>query len=377
MDDILVVGAGPTGLAAALFADECGVRVRIVDRAPHPSTQSKALGVNPRTLALLDASGVAARMLAAGHRALAINLWRGTRRLARLPFAAAGDQRPSMLVLSQARSEHLLTEALAERGIEVERGVALETLASHGPAAEALLRHADGSEETLAAPRLLAADGAHSVAREALGIGFDGDTFPEPWRLLEAEIDTPLARDEGHALLLEEGFVFLMRVTGEVWRVASNLTDPLALLPTGGSVGSVTWDSSFHVAHRSAQRLAAGRVCLAGDAAHLHSPLGARGMNLGIEDAWVWANLLGAGSVGDYPRLRKPVIDSVVARVKRATQMMRGQTRAARTARLLLPFMAPLLPLAAGPATRFVLGLDHAIGVDRWTPGDAETGSDT
>ena len=125
---LLIVGAGPTGLAAALFLDEAGIRPRIVEREREPSRHSKALGVNARTMELLEPSGVTGRLLAQGHRAVAVTFWRHGRKLGRVELAGTHPRYPFMLIHAQSSSERLLEDALAARGIEVERGVTFEGL---------------------------------------------------------------------------------------------------------------------------------------------------------------------------------------------------------------------------------------------------------
>src|SRR5579871_1493352 len=181
----LIVGAGPVGLGAALFLRHAGIAVRIVDAAEQPSRYSKALAVNPRTLELLEPTGVTARMLSLGIRIRGAcfqndGKWRGELCLSELKH-----KYPFMLALSQATTEHLLTEALEEAGGKVERGVALEACSNKSDdTVEAELKHvASGAIEEFECPWLLAADGAHSTARKSLEINFRGSNFSQPWYL--------------------------------------------------------------------------------------------------------------------------------------------------------------------------------------------------
>lgn len=355
---ILIVGAGPTGLAAALFLAERGLSARVVDRRVQPTTRSKAFGVNPRSLSLLSGTGAAEEMLARGRRLTHVSLWRESRRIARLDLRRGGGPHPFMLVLPQAESEAILESALAKRGVLVERGVEARRVSEAAPGAECELHHPGGRVETIVPDVLLGADGVASTVRRGLGIELEGTAFPEPWRLYDLEMKLPLA-DEAHAVLLPDGALFIIRIAGDVWRVVGNVEDPLARLPSGAELGPVRWESEFRIAHRVAARFQAGTACLAGDAAHVHSPLGARGMNLGIEDAYVFASLAATGRLGDYERLRLPVDRRVVRVVRLMTEVPRGRSVLARLARRAAPLGGRIIPLLG--LHRWILGLDHPL----------------
>ena len=359
----LIVGAGPVGLTAALLLAERGVRTRIVDKLPEPSPYSKAFGVNPRTLTLLERTGVTEQMLAQGWRMSAINVWKGKRRLFRLELSRVEHKYPFMLIHSQAKSEALLSDALTGRGIKVERNVALEALEMHPDYAEVTLRRGDERQEQVSTPVLLGADGSRSAVRRSLSIPFTGSSFDEPWKLYDLELDPPLNRNEAHTFLLEGGGMFVVRLDDRLWRVIGSLPNLLEHLPKGTTVGQIAWESDFGISSRLAKRFQEGCAYLAGDAAHIHSGLGARGMNLGVEDAYVFAALAAEGRLHDYERLRRPVDTAVVRQTERITEVPRGKKRFARVARSLVPLAAPFIPLASKGASRWVLGLDHEVAL--------------
>lgn len=364
---VLIVGAGPTGLAAALFLHARGVACRIVERDTVRPDTSRALGVNPRTLSLLEPSGVTAQILSEGRPVRRLHLQRHDQPLAmvQLDFAALRADHP-MTILPQARTEALLAAALAERGITPKRGAALEALATDDAVATALLRHADGRTETVAAPVVLAADGAHSVARHALGIGFHGDAYPEPWDLMDLELDGP-DPNSGWIDFQPQGVFVALPFSGARWRLIGFGGDLLARLPKGWRAGEIYWRSDFHISHRIADRLDVGRVCLAGDAAHLHSPMGARGMNLGIEDAYVFAACAADALEGrserlaDYGRLRRAVDAKVVRDVRRLTDLVRRTDPGADLLRRLLVPLATRSPWLLRRVARVGMGLDHPV----------------
>ncbi|HEV2082833.1 MAG TPA: NAD(P)/FAD-dependent oxidoreductase [Brevundimonas sp.] len=269
-----------------------------------------------------------------------------------------------MTILPQARTEALLTEALAERGVTVERGVGVADVDQDETSVTAALT--DGSVARAAI--LFAADGAHSTVRKALDLDFPGDRWSEPWRLLDVELDGA-PPDEGWVDLRPDGPLLCLPFAGGVFRLITFGADPLAHLPDGWTAGKVHWTSEFRVSHRLAERMAVGRVCLGGDAAHIHSPMGARGMNLGVEDAFVFAACAAdflngeTGRLADYGRLRREDDGAVVRRVKAATDALRRSGPLADAVRgLLIPFAARI-PAVVDQIVRTGMGLDHPVRV--------------
>lgn len=206
---------------------------------------------------------------------------------------------------------------------------------------------------------MFGADGAASAVRHLLGIGFDGITYPEPWHLFDVELDTPLPLDEANILLLPDGGMFVVRHAGNLWRVLGSGTDLLGALPAGTTVGPIHWESSFQVSNRVATRFSDGRIHLGGDGAHSHAGIGARGMNLGIEDAFVVAALFDQSRLTDYDRLRRPTVRKVVREITRMMMVPRSQTLPGRIVRGFPPIVRAVLPLARTGIQPWILGLDH------------------
>jgi 2-polyprenyl-6-methoxyphenol hydroxylase-like FAD-dependent oxidoreductase len=362
---LMVVGAGPTGLAAALFLTRRGVPVRIIDAAAQPTTTSKALLVNPRSLEMLQESGVAACIIAEGWAVKGMAMHRGNREVASVDLQHQMPQLP--IGLAQARTEALLNDALEALGVHVERDVSLQTLQQDSQQVTLTLQQADGSTQTVQAPLVFGSDGARSVVRHALGVDFAGSSLPEPWLLWDVRLDTPLDPLRAHIALQPDGFLFLMHLQAGIWRVIGNGTDPLAQLPYGSVPGEVMWRSQFHIAHRLASKAGVGRVVLGGDAAHIHSPLGARGMNLGIEDAYVFADCAFDALNGklermqQYAELRQPVHSQVVRNIAALTRVMRGRPAPLRWLRnTLMPELVKVAPLRRR-LLKTVAGLDHPL----------------
>lgn len=361
-DKILIVGAGPVGLSAALFLAERGHVARIVEKQLAPSPYSKAFGVNARSLELLRASGVTDRFVGYGRKLERLKVHRGQHVLAELRVDKVDHAYPFMCVQGQAASERMLTDAVEGRGMRIERGVEVSTVRHRLGVAEVSLRSAGGTEE-VQADTVFAADGASSVIRQALGISFDGETYDRPWRLLDLPLSGPLERDEGHIFLLDDGGMFVIRQERDVWRVLGNVPDLRAALPQGTQMGEAEWESEFTISNRIAGRFSVGPVYLAGDAAHIHSGIGARGMNLGIEDAYVFATLYARGELDRYGALRRPVVDKVVNQIRRAMVVPRADTVPGRLVRA-APFLASaIIPLVRRSVQRWVLGLDHELGL--------------
>lgn len=359
---VLIAGAGPTGLAAALLLDLHGVRARIVDSAMQPAAHSRALVVNPRTLDLLAETGVTERMLAEGRRIRGVRFHENGRLLATVE-AESMHPRYGLTVLSQERSEALLTEALLARGIHVERGVRAGCVGQDDDEVRVALNGASDGEDGYAA--VFAADGARSDFRKTLEIGFSGSSYPEPWPLYDVPLDTPLDLDHAHIMFFPEGMIFLLALNQKIWRIISNMPDPLSRLPPGTVTSEPLWESSFHIGHRVADRCAIDRIALGGDAAHVHSPVGARGMNLGIEDAAAFAMYLTVpgthpmDALARYHRERHAVHKAVVRRVHAVTSMARsGNPLVARLRRTALPWVSRM-PALSQWVLRTVAGLDH------------------
>jgi 2-polyprenyl-6-methoxyphenol hydroxylase-like FAD-dependent oxidoreductase len=368
----LIVGAGPVGLGAALFLAKQGRAVRIIEMRDEPSKQSKALAINPRTLDILEPTGVTQRMLDLGLPIHGVRIYRGGKVVAGMSLAGIHAKYPFMLALSQGVTERLLAEAVHAAGGRVERGVKLVDCKNLPDAVQAGLEPtAGGPQEVVHSPWLLAADGSHSTARQQLGIDFAGTSFADEWHLADLPLRTALAPDHAHIFFLPGGaFLFVLRVvedarrekTGNaLWRVIANRPDPLSQLQQAQPAGPPVWTSAFRIAHRIVASMAAGNVYFAGDAAHIHSPMGARGMNLGLEDAWVFAELARANRLQDYNRLRRPIDSQVVRRVEFLSRTVSAESVLRRFVRGFAFPLVTKLPFLRKQMIGAVTGLDHEL----------------
>jgi 2-polyprenyl-6-methoxyphenol hydroxylase-like FAD-dependent oxidoreductase len=302
--EVLVAGAGPTGLVLALWLTRLGVRVRIIDRTVEPGTTSRALAVQARTLELYRQLDLTEAVVAGGWKVPAINLWAQGDAKARVPFEVIGsDLTPYayMLIFPQDLHERLLVERLAALGVTVERRTELSGFSDDGTHVTAQLRRADGSEERCQVSYLAGCDGARSLVRETLGLGFPGGTYRQVFYVADIDGAGPPVNGELHVDLDEADFlaVFPLKGAGRA-RLVGTVRDERADHPETLrfedvssramtnlklDVRKVNWFSTYHVHHRVTAHFRKGRALLLGDAAHIHSPVGGQGMNTGIGDA--------------------------------------------------------------------------------------------
>jgi 2-polyprenyl-6-methoxyphenol hydroxylase-like FAD-dependent oxidoreductase len=369
--EVLVVGAGPTGLTLALQLAGFGVGVRIVDRGADRVHESRALAIQPRTLEVLNGSGVSDDLVEYGNKTVRVRIHAGNRETG-VPLFDLGlpdTAYPYLLFLSQAETERILDEHLAA-GVTVERGVELVDLADGADTAAATLRHRDGSDEQVSAGYVVGCDGAHSTVRRLAGIGFTGGAYPQTFVLADLEADG-VQPGAAHAFLSGTGMLFFFPLLRPAtWRILAmrppaDPTPPDAPVAldevrtltdtyTGGAVQvrDPVWMTNFRLHHRAATRYRSGRVFLAGDAAHIHSPAGAQGMNTGIQDAvnlaWKLAHALRGvddpALLDSYHTERAPVGRMVLRFTDRAFTVATSTNPIVRTLRTrLAPRLIPLV----------------------------------
>lgn len=304
---ILIVGAGPTGLTIANVLARGGVAFRIIDQKTGPVVESRAVVMHARTLELLDKLGLADRAVTEGQRVGAMQLHREGKPAGEVTFFEAGqDDRtpyPFALIFEQSKTERLLLQGLEEVGGKVEWSTSLRSLERQRDGVQATIVRADGKEETIAADWVVGADGAHSPVRHALGLGFAGETYEQTLFLADVDLEWNLPDGQVQAEITRNGFLFFFPMPGERrYRLVGNLPAEMQgketispaevqqILDRQSSlrprITESRWTSVYRTHHRMAERFRIGRVFLAGDAAHIHSPAGGQGMNTGIGDAY-------------------------------------------------------------------------------------------
>ncbi len=291
--DVLIVGAGPTGLVHALWLARAGIRIRIIDKVAEPGTSSRAVGVAARTLELYQQLGIAEEVVAAGWRTPAANWWVRGKHAGRVDLASIGEGLspfPYELMYPQGDHERLLIRALAAAGVKVDRPRALVALEQDGEHVTAKLD--DGT--TCTASYLAGCDGAHSGVRAALGVKLPGATYSHLFFVGDIDGTGAVMDGELHISLDTSQFLAAFplavgraRVIGTTTDATKSWDDIAAATMQRLELGDVHVRdfSCYHVHHRIAAEFRHGRVFLLGDAAHLHSPAGAQGMNTGIGDA--------------------------------------------------------------------------------------------
>jgi 2-polyprenyl-6-methoxyphenol hydroxylase-like FAD-dependent oxidoreductase len=347
---VLVVGAGPTGLALAAQLAAHGVRPRLIDRGADRARESRALAIQPRTLEVLAGLGITDQLVDRGNPAVQLRLHARGRQVA-VPMFDLGLEdtaHPHLLFLSQAEPERILEEHLTAAGVNVERQVELVDLTQTPDAVMARLHHhgdAGHREELLAARYVVGCDGAGSTVRDQAGIRFEGGSYPQTFVLADTDADG-IEPDAAHVFLTEAGMLFFFPLVRPAsWRMLvmrppADPTPPHAAVDLAGvqaiadayTAGSVrlrdpVWMTNFRLHHRAATSYRARRVFLAGDAAHIHSPAGAQGMNTGIQDAvnlaWKLAHTLhnghdDPGLLDTYQQERAPIGRTVLRFTDRA-----------------------------------------------------------
>jgi 2-polyprenyl-6-methoxyphenol hydroxylase-like FAD-dependent oxidoreductase len=368
---VLIVGAGPTGLVLALWLTRLGVRVRIIDKTAEPGTTSRAVAVQARTLELYRQVGLSDAVVEAGVKVAGVNFWVRGGRAARVPLARIGEGLspfPYALTYPQDAHERLLVERLGALGVDVERRTELVRFDQDAESVRAVLRRPDGSEEVCVAAYLAGCDGARSTVREALGTGFPGGTYSGLFYVADVDAAGAAADGEIHVDFEEADFLAVFPLKGQG---RLRLIGPVSWDPGGEhrdvtfedvgqraannlklTIAGVNWFSTYHVHHRVAARFREGRAFLLGDAAHIHSPVGGQGMNTGIGDAVNLAWKLAAVLRGDAPDSllatyepeRTRFARRLVATTDRIFTLVTSQGWLARWVRTrLVPRVAPLI----------------------------------
>jgi 2-polyprenyl-6-methoxyphenol hydroxylase-like FAD-dependent oxidoreductase len=333
---ILVVGAGPVGLTLAVDLARRGVPVRIVDRLSQPTDESRAITLNARSLDQLAPLGVTERLIATGTKSTAVEFHTNHQRLARIPLDTIDSLHPFSLTTPQTETERVLTERLDELGVEVERGIELLGLSQDERGVVMTVEDGSRTRRTIAAPWVVGTDGSGSSVRHATGQRLEGNFKGENFLLGDVEADYDYERSSFHIFFTPgNGTALLFPMRGRRARVFAQLRDAterarepsLEWLREAVSARSMKiaierghWLTRFEIHHALVPRYRVGRVFLAGDAAHIHSPAGGQGMNTGIQDALNLGWKLALASRGDanallldsYHQERRPAAEHVI-----------------------------------------------------------------
>lgn len=356
---VLIVGAGPTGMTAALELSRFGVPVRIVDKLLEPSTTSRALAVQARTLELFEQRGLIQEMLQIGNPATAATIYGNGKCLGKVHLGEIKSRYNYILLISQGETERILREQLARQGISIERGTEminfsqLESSSESGlnDGVKAVLRNSVGSLEELEAAYLISAEGSHSTVRRTLNLEFQGKSHKQSYTLADLHLDGDIPDDELSIFTAAHGFLGVFPMGNRHFRFIA--TDPEKHEKTDDEptleelqaiydedshiparLRDMTWSSRFRINSRMLHTLRERRIFFGGDAAHVHSPAGGQGMNTGIQDmidliwklAMVWQGKATPELLNTYEEERLSIIRTVVSKTEAATDALNSDS---------------------------------------------------
>ena len=355
---VLIAGAGPSGLTLCSELIRRGIDCSIIDKAsgPAPLHESRALAFNARSYSILGPSGVGDQIVAAGHNIERVNVcWQGELRKS-VTFAAAS---PKLTTIRQGQIERLLMQHINSQGTEVRWGTELLDFTQSDSTITAQLKLNDGTEISETASLLIGCDGAHSRVRQQGGYSFTGERDSQTWTLADVKL-----LDDGYAHTvtadLRHGRAFATLPLGNnIVRLIHNGADILKTHPVAQSdnITDTYWESEFNVSYRMVRLFHRGRTFLCGDAAHIHSPVGGRGMNLGIEDAATLAWLLEHGRQAEYTAMRIPIAKKILRQTRNQTRQMHSDSRLSSLAKKYGPKALSLTPIRQ-MLLNSMLGLD-------------------
>ena len=418
---VVIVGAGPTGAMLAIELARRGIEVSILDKQPARSSESRAIGIHARTLEVFHQLGIVGEFLELGHRVDGLAVHRRAGRPVRIHFSGIDSLYPFMLTLSQAETQRILEQRLEDLGVTVQRGVRVLDLREDEDGVELrTIRFGEERERTVRGDWVVGCDGTHSLVRRSLGLSFDGEDYAQDWLMAEVNIDRPPARDHFHLFAFTAPPLLVFPMPDGRWRVflpqvagrsrngrppdMEEIEQLVAIRGPGCmKLSDPSLLATFRCYLRSSKVTRRGRVLIAGDAAHVHSPAGGQGMNTGLHDAFNlgWKLALAADGhapaalLDTYQEERGPIAADVMTVTHRLVRTFTISSPSQRWLRdRLLPVMrtpqverrfatrlsqvahnyrrGPLAPPPPGPRRRLIVPGDRLPGVRGLRLGGAE-----
>jgi 2-polyprenyl-6-methoxyphenol hydroxylase-like FAD-dependent oxidoreductase len=380
---ILIVGAGTTGLTMACELSRHGAPVRIIDKLASIDPHCRATSLHARTLEIFYDLGIVDEILTRGVKALGMSQYYDGKRFMHCSGGELDSPYPFVVMLEQCRTEAALERLLRSFGVEVEREIELIGTAERRDCVAAEIRRADGREEVVETPWLIGCDGAHSRIRHLNHIHFPGDEDPHQYVIADVLMAPAHAHDEIHSFLSDHGILFFFPLPNQRWLIAADLPTPVdaareqptlgemqAIVdqrgPAGVRIRDPRWLTCFRINYRAASHYRHGRIFLAGDASHIHSPIGGLGMNTGIQDAYnlawklalVYRGRAPLNLLDSYEKERRPVAEDVVKTTRLLTERFEAFSNLAPEQRQRLYFDLVVPPEAARQVARHSEQLD-------------------
>jgi 2-polyprenyl-6-methoxyphenol hydroxylase-like FAD-dependent oxidoreductase len=364
--DVLIVGAGPVGLFLAYECARRGLRWRLVEMHSSQSEYSKALAIFPRTMEIFDMAGVVAPFLEKANRVTSVSISTHERRLAHMQFAPQESAYPFVAMVPQDVTEKLLLEELRRKGGDVEYLTTFIEADQREDHVNVTLER-NGEKITVTARFVVGCDGAHSAVRHALNLSFEGASYDDSFLLADVESNEALPANELQLCPSESGPLAIFPMSATRRRIVATIDKPegdapsldlvrrilVQRAPAAFEARSMRWSSYFRIHHRHVGQLREGRMFIAGDAAHIHSPFGGQGMNTGLHDVWnlVWKLDLAVRGhakeqlLDSYGSERLPVIRDVIETTHLLTKAMGTPNRFAQAIRdTVIPMVSRLAP---------------------------------
>ena len=349
----MIAGAGPSGLSTALFLNHLDVECDIIDKKENISPYSKALGVNPNTLRLFEPYGISNQLIEEGRKMHSMTLWYQNDKV----FVNSFDIKhkyPFMLMLPQQKTEDILRSHLESKGQKIHYSVTLNDFKFEQDKIK--VKTDSSTFDSGSYDYLIGADGASSLVRKRSGLKLQGFTYEAEWELFDIELEGSIDKDSGHIFLYPDGGFIMLRIKDNIWRLAGNLKNLLEYIPIDFVNGKIHWESKFQIHHRVAQKLTKNNIAILGDAAHLHSPMGARGMNMGIEDAFILSQCISTKDLAKFEK-RRAFMYKTVNRINTMTSLFAAENKLINPFRNNKALLKIIFPIVAPRMVKFILAI--------------------